>query len=199
MNNHELGRRRDHDILRFIEDFNTITIQQCADYIYPTAASRYKIAERKLNKLVKAKRIKVDQTETKENIYYFDKKLSYHDLLINSFYIALVNSGATNIKMEKRKIWLDDKFRSDALLSYDYGKWTFYNILEVCWSHKNIPIKEYEELYYSGEAHQICNGTFPRVIVVDDIIHKDNRFKSEVLPIYQLDFTFNTIPQIFMD
>lgn len=198
MNNHELGKQRNNQILHSVEDFKSITIRQCADYIYPTAASRYKIAERKLNKLVKAKRLKVDQTETKENIYYFDKKLSYHDLLINSFYIALHNTGATNIKLERQKTWLNGKLRSDALISYDFDKYTYYNILEICWSHKKVPIKEYEELFYSGEAHKICENTFPRIIIVDDVIHSDDRFKSDVLPIFQLDFTFNALAKILM-
>lgn len=204
MNNNDLGKKRTGDILQFVECYGALTISQCASLIYPNAKTAYKIAEKKLAKLVKDHKLSLAQVE-KENVYYIDKKLGKHDLFINDFFIGLINSGATNITFEKPKYWLKDKsnnkykIRSDALFKYDFAEYSYFNILEVCWTNKNIPIKTYEELFKSGEAHQICKGTFPRLIVMDDTKHNPKHFYSDLFKVIQINFNMKDMPLIFVD
>jgi hypothetical protein len=196
---------RDREIVNWVSIHKSITIDQCRKIFMPGCSSGYKIAQRRLNKLVENGYLKMSKTDTNENVYYTDKKLSYHDLLINSFYASLINCGAKNIVFAHPQKWLNGKVISDAFLSYDYGQYTFYNILEVCVTHKKINIEGYEELYNSGEAHQLCGNTFPRIIVMDDVEHFNlNNYHSDLLTknevqIIQVDYSLNNLPLIFMD
>jgi hypothetical protein len=166
----------------------------------PQFSSGYKIAHRRLTRLAAEEYLRVSKTDSGENVYYTKKKLSYHDILINSFFAALVGYGAVNIYYERPKEWLGGKIRSDAFFKYDYGDYTFFNILEVCLTHKKIPIERYEELFNFNEAHQICRGTFPRLIIMDETEHyRLNHYKSSLFPIIQVDFSLKNMPLIFMD
>jgi hypothetical protein len=199
LNDFQLGKKRSNDIVRFVEDCGAITISQCAALFYPHAKTAYKIAQRKLSKLVEKGYLKVSKNDGNENVYYIDKKLSRHSLFINSFLIALIKAGATNIYLEKDKTWINNKIKSDAFFEYDYLNYHYYNILEICCSHKYIPIKEYELLFKSGEAHNICRGTFPRLIVMDDVIHKEGYYHSNYFQVIQIDLNLNKFPAIFVD
>lgn len=203
MNNFQLGKKRSNDIIRFVENYESITINQCANLFYSGANTAYKIAQRKLNKLANAGYLKISQNNTNNNmpynVYYIKKKLSHHDLLINSFLIALIKAGATNITFEKSKQWLHGKLISDAYLHYDYTNYHYFNILEVCYKNKYIPIKSYEELFKSGEAHKVSSGTFPRLIVMDDIEHNPKYYKSQYFQIIQIDLDLKKLPAIFVD
>jgi hypothetical protein len=161
--------------------------------------SGYDIARRRLKKMTEDNILKMSRNiSTNENVYYVDKKLSYHDLIINNFFAALINSGATINFFEKRKTWMNDKIRSDAFCSYDSGGYTFYNIIEVCRTHFKIPVAKYEELKLTGEAQQLCSGSFPRIILIDDVDHK-TKIESDYLKIIQLNYNLDDFPKIFMD
>lgn len=190
---------RDRDIIDFVGRYRSITIDQCKKVFMPGCTSGYKIAQRRLNKLVESGYLKVGKTDTNENVYYTEKKLSYHDLLVNSFYAALMQCGAKNTVFSRTQKWLEGKLISDGFFSYDYGQYTFYNILEVCLSRKKLSMDLYEKLYKSGEAHELCKGIFPRLIIMDDAYHREDIYKSSLFPVIQVHYDLSNIPLIFMD
>jgi hypothetical protein len=195
--------QRDRNIVKYVEQFSSITIEQCSLLFMKDSKCKYKIAQRRLENLVENKYLKVSKTDTNENIYYIDNKLSYHDVLINTFYIHLINSGATNIIRETDKNWLNGNIISDAFYKFDYGikdnVYRFYVVLEVSWTHKDIPIKNYEELFCKGEAHNQCQNTFPLIVVLDDTKHKNNKYyHSDMFKVIQIDFDMSNFSLIFV-
>jgi hypothetical protein len=188
---------RDRSIVRFVEEFNGVTISMCQKLIVPNKKSGYKIAQTRLNKLVDAKYLKVSRTETNENIYYINKKISYHDLLINNFFVGLHNAGAKTLKFEKPKAWLNNKFRSDAFVQCDYGDNFYFFFLEVCWTHKDVNIKGYEELCDSEEGRKIIDykGLLPTLVILDDSGHE---YISDRLKIVKIDYELQQLPLIFI-
>lgn len=191
--------QRDRDIVKFVEDYKSITIKQCSRLMWSHASSGYKIAQKRLSNLVNNRYLKIAKTDTQENLYYIDKKLSHHDLLINGFYIELLTCGASDVKFAKDKSWLDGKIISDAFFAYIYNDKLMYNILEVCWTHKNIPINNYEKLYSSDEGKQLIGacGEFPTIVVLDS--YDRENYKSDILKIVRLDYNFNNLPMLFMN
>jgi hypothetical protein len=189
--------QRDRNVVRFVESMGSITIDMCRRLIVPDKKSGYKIAQTRLNKLVDNKYLKVGRTETNENIYYINRKLSYHDLLINRVYIELINAGARIINFEKNKSWLNDKFRSDAFIQLDYGDNNYFYFWEVAWTHKDIPIKYYEELCEYEEGLKIINykGMIPTLVVMDDSGHQ---YSSSVLKVVKVDYNLQQLPLIFI-
>lgn len=194
---------RDRCIIKYVEMMQSITIDQCSRLFMSDSRSKYKIAQRRLDQLVRNRYLKVAKTDTNENIYYIDRKLSYHDLLINSFYIYLLNAGVANLQFGKSKQWMNGKIISDAFMRFDYGdkpdEYTFYIILEVCWTHKRIPLDQYEVLFKSGEAHKLCQDTFPLIVIMDDTKHSDQHYyHSNLFRTVQIDFDLSNFSLIFL-
>lgn len=198
---------RDREIIKFIEQYDSITINQCADMFIPNKSSGQQIARKRLGVLVKAGYLKVDKTDTGENIYFIDKKLRYHDLLVNSFFIELNKIGAKDIEFTRHKSWLTQKsingskyLESDGFFKFKYEGYEMYIILEVCYTKKTIPLKKYEELYISGDAHNECNELFPQIIVMDSSKHNTENFygESENIKIKQVQFDLSDFPKIFI-
>jgi hypothetical protein len=189
---------RDRNIVQFVDKHGSITIAQCAQIFMNDSNCSYKIAQRRLSELVSNKYLKVSKTDTGENIYYTKKQPSYHDLLILSFYAGLVNCGCRNIHFEHPRPWINDDLKSDGLFIYEFGGYRFYNLLEVCWTHKEIPFTKYEDLFSSGEAHGVCDGEFPRLIVMDDTKHREP-LRNDKFPVIQIDLNLKNLPLIFMD
>lgn len=199
--------QRDREIVKFVEEYKSITINQCADMFMRDKPSGTQIARKRLAVLVKSGYLKVDKTDTSENVYYIDKKLRYHDLLINAFYIELHKIGATNIEFTKHKAWLNQKsingsryLESDGFFKFNFGGYDCYVVLEVCYTKKTIPLDKYEELYISGEAHNECEGIFPQIVVMDNSKHKEENFygQSENIKITQIRFDLTDFPKILM-
>lgn len=192
--------KRDKEIIKFVEKHHSITITLCNKIFIPSK-SGYKIAQRRLNKMVECEQLKVYKPRIgEENVYYIDRKLSQHDLLILYFYAELINCGAKNIYFEKKKKWLNGDIESDAFFQYEYGGYMNYNILEICHTHKKIPISNYEELFKTNEVQKICMNTFPRIIVVDDVEHiNPDYYHSELFKIIQINSSLNNLPLIFID
>jgi hypothetical protein len=191
--------QRDRDIVKFVEKYKAITIAQCQEIFMSDATFGYKIAQRRLGKLVDNGYLKVSRTDSNENLYFIDKKISYHDVLINSFYAELVKCKATIKHVEHDKRWIGTKPKSDAFFWIEYGGTHFFFILEIALTHKDIPIADYEQLYRSGELQKIFLGRFPTIVVMDDADHKKpDYYHSDIIKIVQIDFALKKFPLIFV-
>jgi hypothetical protein len=102
---------------------------------------------------------------------------------------------------------MDGQIRSDAFYKFKYPSkqqgfyYDYYVILEVSYTHKEIPIKMYETLAATREGVNIIGGGyFPTIVVMDDVIHySSDHYHSDIVKIIQLDFELNKLPLLFVD
>lgn len=203
----------DHIMLRHIEEFKSITIKQCQKIFYNTQNYGYDIARKRLKKMSNYGKVKVARDSvTNQNVYYLDKKLSYHDILLMDYYAELISSGVKIIRFDIKKEWMNGQIISDGFCAYSLGNNIYYNIIEVNVTH--FPINEekdkYNKLFESKEAHYECDMiykkiggdssfVFPRFILIDDMTHR-NEFKiNDEIEVYQLDHKLNEFNKIFLD
>jgi hypothetical protein len=165
----------------------------------PDAKFGYKIAQKRLGRLVENGYLKVGRTDSTENIYYYDKKISYHDLLVNSFYAEIIKAGAKIINFEHSKEWLKNKAPiSDGFFIVEYGEYYFYFILEVALTKKDVNMRAYEDLYRSGLLQKQYN-CFPILDVMDEVQHKNKLYyHSDIFKVIQVDLNLNNLPLIFV-
>ena len=71
---------KDREVLKFVETYDSITIEICRKIFYNTQKSGSEIARRRLSKLVSYNKLKVTRDNlSNQNVYYTTKKLSYVD------------------------------------------------------------------------------------------------------------------------
>lgn len=204
---------KDHQVLLFVEKYGSITISQTQKMYYNTQKYGYDIARRRLKKLVDYGKLKVARDPYgNENVYYMDKKLSYHDLLVLSYYAELKSIGA-EIKCFKPKIeWLNGNLISDAYCVYEIEDNIYFDIVEVVRTH-GVNKEKYYKLYKSNEAQKLNTGLckdiynqeltepiFPRLIVIDNVRHS-KKYQIDEAPeiiIHQLDFNFTDFVKILV-
>lgn len=184
--------KRDKDIYNFISQYGSITIDQCSKIFMPNCKRKYEIACRRLKKLVECEFIKVGTIKySHENVYYIDRKLSFHDLTVIQYCAELINLGAENLKLEAPKKW-HDTLISDGFVYYELNGKQYINIIEVCFSNKNVKIKDYEELYKSNLIQNEL-GIEPRLIIISEFHEK---YKSNIMPIITFDYSFKNLFKI---
>lgn len=172
---------RDIKVLKHIEKYGFITIQQTKDMFYNTA-SGYDMARRRLNKLVASNYLKVSRnTDTNEKIFYEGnyKEIKLHRMLLMNYYSKLVNNKVKIIHFEKEKYWNHGEIKSDGFCIFEFGDYLFYQLIEVCVSNNDQNLNKYEKIYDSNEIQNTCKSIadksevmFPRLIVIDKVKHK---------------------------
>lgn len=196
--------------MQFVEEYGSITISQCYKMFYNNAKYGYDIARRRLNKLVAYGKLKVTRDNMLgQNVYYVNRKLSSHDLIVLDFYAELVRTGANIVLFKQRYPWMGGKLVSDAFVCYVFNGNLYFNIVEVVKTH-SVDVDKYLELYKSGEAQRICceiykrlggkedYDGFPTLIIIDDIKHKNPIYINDKITVYQLNFNMQDFPKIFM-
>jgi len=202
----------DREILLYVESFGSITITQAQNMYYNRQKGGYEMARRHCKKLVNYERLNCFRDEAfNRNVYYIDKKPSYHTILIMDYYTALLKAGATIKYFKREQQWLNKKYYSDGYCVYSIGQKVYFDLLEVVRT-KQIEVKKYKEIYESHEAHdlshQIVNEItgqkggkgelFPRLVIIDDIKHKDTLDIAPDVNMIQLDFNLSNIMQLFI-
>jgi hypothetical protein len=199
---------RDNEILNFVESYGSITIDQCKK-IYCTNCSRGDvIARRRLSKLVQFDKLKVGKDKiTNQNVYYMDKKLSFHDLLSISYYAKLIESGSRMSHFKRVKQW-SNELKSDAFICHHVGNEVMFDILEVVRTHAP-DLDKYKRLYDSTVPQKYCSAMYkkltgkdticiPRLILIDEVRHKKPLFINQDVDIIQLDFEMRQIAKIYL-
>jgi hypothetical protein len=206
---------KDLETLKFVERFGSITTKQCGKLFYNNQVYCNQTANKKLNKLVRYGKLKVyKDIQGNENVYYFDKKLSYHDLLSLDFYSQLVNLGVHIYYFERNKGWIIDEhtkkpiYISDAYCCYGINNKLFFNIIEVVRTH-GLDKEKYIDIYNSNEPQNLCNeiysqlggsslNVFPKIILIDNTEHTEGySYIDDNIEVIQLDFKLNNFSQIF--
>lgn len=200
----------DNELLRFVEENGSITISQAQNMYYNTQKFGYEISRRRISKLVKYGKLKFTRNnEIGQNIYYIDKPLRTHDVLIMDFYAKLVNNGARIVYFKSPQYWQTvDSLRSDAFAFYFIGNKPYFNIIELVRTHE-VEREKYHRLFDNGEANVLCNelykhvgsqniNVFPRMIILDDVQHKQGYYYDEKIKMVQLDLKMTNFVKIFI-
>lgn len=200
---------KDQKVLNFVEKYGSITISQAQKMFYNTQKYGYDIARRRMRKLVDHGKLKVNRDQTgNENVYYIDRKLSYHDLLVLDFYAELVYNGAKIVYFKQCQRWMDGRCISDAYTCYLVGNKVFFNIVEVVQTH-GVDVKKYKELYESGEPQKFNSliyeklggkaiDKFPRLIIIDNVSHYKGITIDDNIQVSQLDFNLRGFSSILI-
>lgn len=164
---------RDKKILRYIEEYKSITIIQCSKIFYCNYKQAYYQARKRLSILYKNKYLKKYRKDPMhETIYFMDKHLNYHDLKVFDIYAELI-SLKVNIRYLKPKFritGINDKYREiDALIECEYKGYFYPIILEIDMTHFTN-IEKLDEIYNSGyfqnKYKKLANNIFPTVLLL---------------------------------
>lgn len=176
---------RDRQVLRHIEDHKAITIKQAQKLFF----KNYESARRRLKQLENMGLLHSYENKiSDEKVYYSEKKISSHDLLVLDFYAELVFQGAAIRQFRKQPKFLNDLIRGDAFIEFLYENNLYYIILEVDLTHftSSSKMQLYEKLYKEGTLQKECRGVFPSVVIMKN--HSDIRYLSNNFEVIYLDF-----------
>ena len=207
----------DNMILRFAEKYGSISINQAYKLFYPNQVYGNVSAGKHLNKLVKYEKLNVYRDISgKINIYYMNKKLRYHDLLVLDYFVELIHSGADIIHFKQNQEWMISpenkkaRYITDGFCCYKIGEKIIFNIIEVIRTN-GIDKEKYINLFESNEPQQYSDyiykkigGTetitdFPKLIVIDNVQHMDDYlYINDQIEVKQLNFKLNNFSSIFL-
>ncbi|WP_033047159.1 hypothetical protein [Clostridium botulinum] len=187
---------RDKSILKFIEEYGSITINQCSKIFYTKNKERYYQARKKLKKLADEKLLKRYRKDMRSQaVYYMSKKLSFHDLKVLDIYAELIDMGA-NITFFKREYTintLNKNYRADGLIECIFDGYFYPILIEIDYTHFTSPKKLldiYHSEYFQNKYKDLDENIFPSIIIVKPIISKSN-FKSKNFNIFYTDLNSN--------
>lgn len=192
----------DRKILRHIDEFKFITIEQAHQIAFPDMKRGYEYARSRLQRLVEVeKRLKVINNTALKLKLFVDidadsKKIpnSAHRIYLLDFYCKLINSGVTVEKFKVEREWSGGKYRSDAICIYEYGGYRFRNLVEVNKSQNKLELGRFDEA--KDEIVEECEGKVPRIILLDDRKHKN--YDTNVYQVVRLDYDLCNFPEIFL-
>lgn len=182
---------RDREILTWVENYKAISINQASILFFNNT---YEGARRRLKQLEEMNHLQhYNINDTKEKIYYYDKKLSKHDLLILDFIATLKKYNCELLEYKYQPQYLGGKIRPDAFIVFKKDNLVYFILLEVDLHHytSNSKMQIYECLYKTGELQKKCCGTFPLVIIARPT--KGIRYNSNNFQVIYTGLDYNNI------
>lgn len=175
--------QRDKNILIHIEKYKAATILQINKMFFNTAFG-YDHARKRLRWLEDNGYLKhYTDITTNQRVYYMDKQLSSHDLMIMDTYANLIQNGCEILEFAKEPLFFNNKIKPDGFFKFKFGGKTRIMLLEVDLTHKS-DLKRYETLYDSNELQEKYN-TFPPILVVTEF---PDRYTSKRIVIKYVDY-----------
>lgn len=182
---------RDKQILRFIEEYKSITINQAAKIFFNNCKQSYYQARKRLKQLSDNKYIKRYRADMKsECVYYLEKKLSAHDLKVLDVYAELINLGA-DIDYFKQEYTIPTKikeYRADALIEFTYQEYFYPMLIEIDYTHftSNKKLLDiYNSNYFQNKYKKYDDDIFPTVLILRPTL-PPNPFNTNLFNIYYL-------------
>lgn len=184
--------QRDKDILTWIEKYKAISVPQCTELFFN---HNYEGCRRRLKQLESMSLLKSYISQlTREKIYYQEKKLKDHDLLVYDFLkqIKKYNGEIIDFKLQPR--YLVNLLRPDMLVTFQYNNNVYFVFLEVDYTHytSNIKMQLYEKLFKSGQVQSECYGQFPIVIISRPSL-SDVRYNSYHFEVIYTELSYSSL------
>lgn len=158
--------KRDKDILNWIQEYDVITINQAKSLffnnVYDNARRRLRVLEQQgvLNSYI--------CKDSKEKIYYIDKKRSQHDIYILDFIVKLISLDCNIVEFKLKPHYLNGDLIPDAFIKFSKDDDLYLVFLEVDYKHATELLKFkalYERLYREKDNHVEFLNTFPMLVV----------------------------------
>lgn len=157
---------RDKQVLRWLEDYNAITIDQAKHLFF---GGSYESARRRLKQYENSRIVKSYLSPTKnEKVYYQDKRVHDHNLFIYDYIKELKIIGCEIVDVKLQPQYLNGTIIPDAFVSFKYNKCLYLTLLEVDFTHYTSNIKMntmYEKLYEQRNYYVEFKGTFPILVI----------------------------------
>lgn len=160
--------RRDKEILNWIQEYDVITINQAKSLffnnVYDNARRRLRVLEQQgvLNSYI--------CKDSKEKIYYIDKKRSQHDIYILDFIVKLISLDCNIVEFKLKPHYLNGDLIPDAFIKFSKDDDLYLVFLEIDYKHATELLKFkalYERLYREKDRHDEFLNTFPIVVVAN--------------------------------
>lgn len=187
---------RDREALTWIENYKALSINQASILFFNNS---YEGARRRLKQLEEMQFLKsYIIKESKEKVYYWNKKIGKHDLLILDFIATMKFNQAELLDYKCKPQYLGGKLIPDAFMIFKYKDRVLFILLEVDLHHytSNIKMQTYEELFKSEEIKSECFGTFPIILISRPT--KGIRYNSKNFHVVYLDLLYNNIESLLL-
>lgn len=196
--------KRDKEILRFIDQYKSITINQASKIFFGNCKQSYQQARKRLKLLSNNKYIQRYRKDMKsECIYFLQEKLSIHDLKILDVYAKLLNLGA-DIEYLKTKYTIPTPHgkkayrEADALIEFTYKKYFYPLLVEIDYTHftsKKKLLDIYNSNHFQERYNQYDNNIFPTVLILRPVI-PTNPVSFSMFDVYFAPFELTNLAQI---
>ncbi|MBY7009030.1 hypothetical protein FDB15_18380 [Clostridium botulinum] len=183
---------RDRKVLKWIEDYKSISVPQATELFFNGI---YESCRRRLKQLEDMELLKSYISQfSREKVYYQEKKLKDHELLVYDFLKVIKKEGAEIKTIKIQPQYLKGLIRPDAYIEFIYENNLYFIILEVDYTHytSNIKMQLYEKLYREGTLQKQCYGTFPIVIISRPTLN-DVRYNSSNFDVIYTDLHYNNL------
>lgn len=192
-------KNRDNNILKFIEEHGSITINICANLFFNHVNNSYDLARKRLRILYKNKLIKRYKAVGKEVIYYFNKPLKPHNLKLLEVYselykrcnvITFEKEMSLKCPLKQRKIdgFIELEIEDDKYIT------TIPLIIEIDYTH-NTHIDKIKDIYNSNYFQGIY-GFMPRVIIIKKNEWDKKLQSNKDMEIINIDWNLNCIKEV---
>lgn len=169
--------KRDKNILKFIEEYKSLTIKQCSQLFFNNCKESYYQARKRLKLLADnhyLKRYRKDMRS--ETVYYMDKKLSCHDLKVIDVYACLKTIGV-DIKTFEREYVINcggKEYRADGFFEFICCDGYFHLLLveidDTHFTSLNKLLDIYNSNYFQDKYKNLDDNLFPNVIIIRPFI-----------------------------
>ncbi|KIL06896.1 hypothetical protein SR42_15095 [Clostridium botulinum] len=183
---------RDRQVLKWIEDYKSISVTQATELLFN---GTYESCRRRLKQLEDMELLKSYISQfSREKIYYQEKKLKDHELLVYDFLKVVKKKGGEIRQIKLQPQYLKGLIRPDAYIEFTLENNLYFIILEVDYTHytSNIKMQLYEKLYREGTLQKQCYGTFPIVIISRPTLN-DIRYNSSNFDVIYTDLNYNNL------
>ncbi len=183
---------RDRQVLKWIEDYKAISVTQATELLFN---GTYESCRRRLKQLEDMELLKSYISQfSREKVYYQEKKLKDHELLVYDFLKVIKKEGAEIKTIKIQPQYLKGLIRPDAYIEFIYENNLYFIILEVDYTHytSNIKMQLYEKLYKEGTLQKQCYGTFPIVIISRPSLN-GVRYNSSNFDVIYTDLYYNNL------
>ncbi len=183
---------RDRQVLKWIEDYKAISVTQATELLFN---GTYESCRRRLKQLEDMELLKSYISKfSREKIYYQEKKLKDHELLVYDFLKVVKKKGGEIRQIKLQPQYLKGLIRPDAYIEFTLENNLYFIILEVDYTHytSNIKMQLYEKLYREGTLQKQCYGTFPIVIISRPTLN-DVRYNSSNFDVIYTDLHYNNL------
>lgn len=146
---------RDKRIIKFIEEYGSITINQCSKMFFRNNKERYDQARKRLQVIHKAGHLKRYRRDPRsEAIYYIEKRLKVHDLKLLDVLGELNEFRVHLCTKEKQIVIGENKYILDGAVVLDIDSTLIPVLIEIDYTHYTSMEKITNVICYLEKKHK---------------------------------------------